>query len=122
MITKTRGEISELKKKGLDFEGLRSAVEQIGETLKLITGVLASMPKGIWSVKEAAEKLGLSEQHLRLLLKKGEVKGKKLGGTWVVLELSYIRKRREPGMIIPQTWDQPIAFQTETGETKEGKK
>ena len=52
---------------------------------------------GMWSVKEAAEKLSLSEQHLRLLLKKGEVKGKKLGGTWVVLDLNYTRKRKPKG-------------------------
>ena len=54
--------------------------------------------KGMWSVKEAAKKLGLSEQHLRLLLKQGEVKGKKLGGTWVVLELGYTRKKRRKGV------------------------
>ena len=48
----------------------------------------------MWSVKEAAQKLGLSGRHLRLLLKKGEIKGKKLGGTWVVLELSYTRKKK----------------------------
>jgi excisionase family DNA binding protein len=49
------------------------------------------------SVKEAAGKLGLSERHLRLLLKMGEVKGKKLGGTWVVLSLDYIRKKKRKG-------------------------
>ena len=51
----------------------------------------------MWSVKDAARQLGISERHLRLLLKKGEVKGKKLNGTWVVLELSYTRKRRQKG-------------------------
>jgi len=53
--------------------------------------------EGIWGVKEAADKLSVSEQHLRLLLKKGEVKGKKLGGTWVVLDLSYTRKKKKKG-------------------------
>ena len=51
----------------------------------------------MYSVKDAADKLGISEQHLRLLLKKGEVKGKKLGGTWVVLDLNYARKRMPKG-------------------------
>ena len=51
----------------------------------------------MWSVKEAADKLGLSERHLRLLLERGEVKGKKLSGTWVVLRLDYTRKRKRKG-------------------------
>jgi len=53
--------------------------------------------EGMWSVKQAARELKISEQHLRLLLKKGEIKGKKLDGTWIVLELSYTRKRRQKG-------------------------
>lgn len=53
--------------------------------------------ENIWSVKEAASKLGLSERHVRLLLEKGEVKGKKLGGTWVVLSLDYTRKKKRKG-------------------------
>jgi len=48
----------------------------------------------LFSVKEAASKLGLSEQHVRLLLAKGGIKGKKLGHDWVVLSLDYKRKRR----------------------------
>ncbi len=48
----------------------------------------------MYSVKEAADKLGISPVHLRLLLKKGDVKGKKLGHDWVVLELDYKRKRK----------------------------
>ena len=51
----------------------------------------------MWSVKQAAKEMNLSEQHLRLLLKKGEVEGKKLGGTWVVLGLNYVRKRKLKG-------------------------
>ena len=46
------------------------------------------------SVKEAAEEMGSSEQHLRLLLAKGDVEGKKLGRDWVVLTLNYKRKRK----------------------------
>ena len=48
----------------------------------------------MYSVKEAANKMGLSEQHLRALLAKGEIKGKKLARDWVVLSLNYKRKRR----------------------------
>jgi len=51
----------------------------------------------IWSVKQAAKELNISEQHLRLLLKKGEVKGRKLTGTWVVLNLNYTRRRKPKG-------------------------
>jgi len=51
--------------------------------------------EGMWSAREAAERLGVSEQHVRLLLKKGEVKGRKVGRTWVVLALDYTRKRKK---------------------------
>ncbi|MBA7628590.1 hypothetical protein ES703_36079 [subsurface metagenome] len=49
------------------------------------------------SVKEAATKIGISARHLRLLLQRGEIKGKKLGHDWVVLDLTYIRKRKWKG-------------------------
>jgi len=48
----------------------------------------------MYSVNEAALKMSISERHLRLLLKKGEVEGKKLGHDWVVLSLDYKRKRK----------------------------
>lgn len=48
----------------------------------------------VYSVKQAAEKLGLSDRHVRLLLEGGEIKGKKLGHYWVVLGLNYMRKRK----------------------------
>ena len=48
----------------------------------------------MWSTKEAAKRLGISEQRVRKLLAEGRIKGKKLDGTWVVLELSYTRKRK----------------------------
>ena len=47
----------------------------------------------MYSTKEASEQMGISERHLRLLLKQGKVKGKKLGRDWVVLSLDYNRKR-----------------------------
>jgi len=48
----------------------------------------------IYSVKEAAQKIEISERHFRLLLEKGHIKGKKLGHDWVVLSLDYKRKRK----------------------------
>ena len=47
----------------------------------------------MYSVKEAARKMKVSEQHLRYLLAKGAVEGKKLGRDWVVLGLDYQRRR-----------------------------
>ena len=50
--------------------------------------------KWMYSTKEAAQKLGLSQNQVRYLLTKGEIKGKKLGRDWVVLSLDYKRKRK----------------------------
>ena len=46
---------------------------------------------------EAAQQLGLSDRHVRLLLAKGCLKGKKIGRDWVVLDLNYTRKRKPKG-------------------------
>ena len=46
------------------------------------------------STKEAAEMLGLSQDHVRRLLEEGKLKGKRVGNSWVVLELNYQRKRK----------------------------
>lgn len=51
----------------------------------------------MYSVKEAAERLGLDPSQVRRLLVKGEIKGKKLGRDWIVLDLSYKRKRKPKG-------------------------
>jgi excisionase family DNA binding protein len=51
----------------------------------------------MYSVKEAAEKLGLDSSQIRRLLAKGEIKGLKLARDWVVLELNYKRKRKPKG-------------------------
>ena len=51
----------------------------------------------MYSVREAADKMGLSQQHVRLLLKEGKIEGKKLGHDWVVLTLDYKRKRKPKG-------------------------
>ena len=49
------------------------------------------------STKEAAEKLGLSQDHVRLLSRTGILKAKKLGHDWIVLSLDYKRKRKPGG-------------------------
>jgi excisionase family DNA binding protein len=51
----------------------------------------------MYSTKEAGEKLGLSQDHVRLLARKGMIKAKKLGHDWVVLSLDYRRKRKPKG-------------------------
>lgn len=48
----------------------------------------------MYSTSEAAEKLGLSQDHVRLLARTGVIEAKKLGHDWVVLNLDYKRKRR----------------------------
>ena len=45
------------------------------------------------SVTEAAQKLGISVQRVRVLLAQGRLKGKKVGGTWVVQGLIYTKIR-----------------------------
>jgi excisionase family DNA binding protein len=52
---------------------------------------------GMWSVKEAAQGMGISERYLRDLLESGQIEGKKLGHDWVVLSLEYKRKRKPKG-------------------------
>ena len=51
----------------------------------------------MYSVKEAAQVMGISDRHLRLRLEKGQIEGKKLGHDWVVLSLEYKRKRKPKG-------------------------
>ena len=52
------------------------------------------------SIKEATRFCGLSERHIRLLLKQGKIKGKKLGHDWVTTKefvSEYINTNRKPG-------------------------
>jgi excisionase family DNA binding protein len=46
------------------------------------------------TTKEAADKLGLSTDHVRRLLEQGKITGKKLGRDWVIPTLNYTRKRK----------------------------
>ncbi|MFC2065980.1 helix-turn-helix domain-containing protein [Chloroflexota bacterium] len=48
----------------------------------------------MYSTKEAAALLGLSQDHVRLLARKGTILAKRLGHDWVVLSLDYQRKRK----------------------------
>ena len=48
----------------------------------------------MYSVKEAAQRLGLDTSQVRRLLAQGEIKGVKLARDWIVLDLSYKRKRK----------------------------
>jgi excisionase family DNA binding protein len=55
------------------------------------------MADRIYSVREAAQRLGISDSHCRRLLETGKIKGKKLGHDWVVRDLKYKRKRKPKG-------------------------
>ena len=52
----------------------------------------------MYSTKETAEKLGLSQDHVKLLARKGIIKAKKIGRDWVVLDLNYVRERKVKGV------------------------
>ena len=65
-------------------------------TLDTICFIVYNITK-MYSVKEAAEKLGISDGYCRWLLERGQIKGKKLGHDWVVLDLNYARKRKAKG-------------------------
>jgi excisionase family DNA binding protein len=51
----------------------------------------------IYSVKETADVLGISERRVRKLLEEGRLEAKKIGRDWVVLDLNYSRKRKLKG-------------------------
>jgi len=48
----------------------------------------------IYSTRQAAEILGVSQKMITYLLRRKKLKGRKLGHEWVVLDLSYDRKPR----------------------------
>lgn len=60
--TKTQEELTELKKQGQDFEGLRQTVEQQGANMELVIDVLGSMAEGNEDlqakVKKSQEEIG----------------------------------------------------------------
>ena len=48
----------------------------------------------VYSTKETAIKLRLSERRVRKLLEEGRLAGKKVGRDWIVLSLIYIPRGR----------------------------
>jgi excisionase family DNA binding protein len=48
----------------------------------------------MYTTKEAAEKLGLSPDHVKLLARTGKIEARKHGRDWVVLSLDYKRQRK----------------------------
>jgi len=55
------------------------------------------MKDELLTTKQAAQRLGLSSDHVRRLLEQGKIQGKKVGRDWVVLSLDYKRKRKPKG-------------------------
>ena len=47
--------------------------------------------------KASLTEMGVSQDHVRLLARHGVIKAVKLGHDWIVLDLSYTRKRRPKG-------------------------
>ena len=73
----------------------RGSQIETAERLDVIPLIMyCSYMDSYYSVKEASELLGLDTSHIRRLLAKGEIKGKKLGHDWIVLSLEYKRKRK----------------------------
>ena len=56
--------------------------------------VYSTYEMNVYSVEEAAKTLKFDPGHIRRLLAKGEIEGKKLGRDWVVFSLDYKRKRK----------------------------
>jgi len=52
------------------------------------------MSNELYSTKEAAEKLGLSQDHVKRLARDRLIKAQKVGHAWVILSLDYQRKRK----------------------------
>jgi len=56
--------------------------------------------KDLISLEEAAQYAGFSSRHLRLLLQKGTIRGKKIGRDWVTTKEEidkYLIQERRPG-------------------------
>ena len=67
----------------------------------------------VYSVREAAAKLGVTDRHVRLLLARGQLSGRRLGHDWAVLSLDYERKRK------PKTMKGPTVDGGETQKWEE---
>ncbi len=63
-------------------------------------GLDQSELKNLISIQEAAKKSGLSQSHLRLLVREGEIWGMKIGRNWVTTEQAvreYQAREHRPG-------------------------
>jgi hypothetical protein len=83
------------------WEGKQIYKGQIGFSLARDVAAFVSVgvkAEATVSVKEAAHKLQLSQQHVHYLLAKGKLLGKRLGRDWAVFGLNYERKRRPKGV------------------------
>jgi excisionase family DNA binding protein len=47
----------------------------------------------MYSTKEAAEILGLSQAHVKLLARKGVIEARKVARDWIILDLNYQRRK-----------------------------
>jgi excisionase family DNA binding protein len=59
-----------------------------------------SILDNLLSLREAAERCGLSSSHLRLLVRSGDIWGRKLGRNWVTTEQAvneYLARNPRPG-------------------------
>ena len=56
--------------------------------------------KDLINLEEASIILGLSSDHLRRLMEKGSIKGKKIGRDWITTKdfvMEYIQQKHRPG-------------------------
>ena len=64
----------------------------------------------MYSTRDAGKILGLSQDHVKLLARKGLLKAQKVGRDWIILDLDYTRKRkpketdRERDILWPNQW------------------
>lgn len=62
--------------------------------------------KNLISLEEASLICGLSSAHLRRLMEKGLINGKKIGRDWITTKefvMDYIKQKRRPGRISKKT-------------------
>ena len=82
------------------FSAIRCSPFLLNLEINIVSVIVYNI--SMYGVKEAAQKMGISDSHCRRLLEKGHVEGKKLGHDWVVLSLDYKRKRRPKEKRVPR--------------------
>ena len=69
------------------------------------TNTQSTINDDLISLAEAAELSGMSQSHIRLLVRTGKILGKKIGRNWVTTEQSlriYLAMERRPGPKSPE--------------------